>query len=166
VLAPAAVGGTKSVSGTFSPGGTVTYTVVLTNSGGAAQSDNPGDEFTDVLPAQLSLVSASATAGTVVAAVATNTVTWNGSIPAGGSVTITIQASINPGTAGGSVVSNQGTVSFDADGNGVNETTALTSTASFDLVVTIPTLNTPVFALLAVLLALISVLLIRRSRPT
>jgi len=38
----------------------VTYTVVLTNSGPGAQGDNPGNEFTDVLPAGLTLVSATA----------------------------------------------------------------------------------------------------------
>ena len=66
-------------------GGTVTYTVTLTNTGPGAQGDNPGNEFTDVLPAHLALVSATATSGTAVANVGTNTVTWNGSIPAGGS---------------------------------------------------------------------------------
>ena len=53
------------MSGTFVEGGTVTYTVSLTNSGPRFdQQDNPGDEFTDVLPAQLTLVSADATSGT------------------------------------------------------------------------------------------------------
>jgi uncharacterized repeat protein (TIGR01451 family) len=121
----AAVSGTKTVSGTFTVGGTVTYTVVLINSGTAAQANNPGDEFVDVLPGTLSLVSAAATSGTAVATVATNTVTWNGSIPAGGSVTITINATILPAGAG-ATISNQGTVAFDGDGNGTNETTALT----------------------------------------
>ena len=49
----AVVTGTKTVSGTFTAGGTVTYTVTLTNTGGGAQADNPGNEFTDVLPASL-----------------------------------------------------------------------------------------------------------------
>jgi uncharacterized repeat protein (TIGR01451 family) len=119
------VTGTKTVSGTFTTGGTVTYTVTLTNSGGSAQGDNPGNEFTDVLPASLTLVSASATSGAAVATVGTNTVTWNGAIPAGGSVTITITATIDAGT-GGQTISNQGTISYDADGNGTNEATGST----------------------------------------
>jgi uncharacterized repeat protein (TIGR01451 family) len=121
-----AVTGTKTVSGTFSVGGTVTYTVTLTNNGTGAQADNPGNEFTDTLPASLALVSATATSGTAVATVGTNTVTWNGAIaPVGGTVTITITATIKPG-AGGTTVSNQGTIAFDADFNGTNESSGVT----------------------------------------
>ena len=61
VLAPTGVSGTKTVSGSFTEGGAITYTVVLTNTGGVAQGDNPGAEFTDVLPPSLTLVGASAT---------------------------------------------------------------------------------------------------------
>jgi uncharacterized repeat protein (TIGR01451 family) len=125
VLSPAAVTATKTVAGTFVEGGAVTYTVVLANSGGFDQQDNPGHEFTDVLPAQLTLVSASATAGTAVATVGTNTVTWDGKVPAGGSVTITIHATIKTGTAL-QTVTNQGTAAYDADGNGTNESSTLT----------------------------------------
>jgi uncharacterized repeat protein (TIGR01451 family) len=78
--AGAAVAGTKTVTGTFAVGATVTYTVTLTNSGPGAQGDNPGNEFTDVLPESLALVSATATSGTALANVGTNTATWNGSI--------------------------------------------------------------------------------------
>jgi len=82
---------TKTVAGSFVRGGTVTYTVTLTNNGSVPLNDNPGDEFTDVLPADLALTSANATSGTAVATMATNTVTWNGPIAANGSVTITKQ---------------------------------------------------------------------------
>ncbi len=61
------VSGTKTVSGTFAVGNTVTYVITLTNSGPGPQADNPGNELTDVLPAGLALVSATATAGTAVA---------------------------------------------------------------------------------------------------
>jgi uncharacterized repeat protein (TIGR01451 family) len=125
VLSPASVTATKTVAGSFQEGGTVTYTVVLANSAAFDQQNNPGDELTDVLPAQLTLVSASASAGTAVANVGTNTVTWNGVVPAGGSVTVTIVATIDAGTAL-QTVSNQGAASFDGDGNGVNEATAPT----------------------------------------
>ena len=98
----------------------------LTNSGPGAQADNPGNEFTDVLPPTLTLVSATATSGTAVATVGTNTVTWNGAIAGErGTVTITITATILPAAAG-TTVSNQGTISYDADGNGTNEATAQT----------------------------------------
>jgi len=124
-LSPANVSGTKTVSGTFSPGNIITYTVVLSNSGTSTQLDNPGNEFADVLPAGLTLVSASATSGTAVSSIATNTATWNGTIPAGSSVTININAQINSDTVG-STISNQGTVFFDADGNGTNESSSAT----------------------------------------
>jgi hypothetical protein len=51
-------------------------------------------------------------------------VNWNGAIAAGGSVTITINATINVTASG--TIANQGTVSFDGDGNGTNESTAVT----------------------------------------
>lgn len=126
VVTPPVVSGTKTVSGNFTPGGSITYTVVLTNTGGTAQGDNPGAEFTDVLPASLTLVNATATSGTATPNVGTNTVTWNGGIAAGGSVTITITATIKAGTAPGTVVSNQGAIAYDADGNGTNEASGVT----------------------------------------
>jgi uncharacterized repeat protein (TIGR01451 family) len=115
---------TKTVSGTFATGGTITYTLTITNTGDTASPDNAGNELTDILPSQLTLVSATASSGTAVATVATNTVTWNGAVPAGGSVTITINATIEPGNEG-AVISNQATLLYDADGNGTNETTVL-----------------------------------------
>ena len=120
--APAAdLSATKTVSGSFTPGGAITYLLVLSNTGTADQADNPGDELTDVLPASLTLVSASATSGTAVANVGMNTVTWNGSIPTGGSVTITIHAIVGAAVPGGTTVSNQATFAFDADHDGTNE---------------------------------------------
>jgi uncharacterized repeat protein (TIGR01451 family) len=119
---------TKSVAGTsFTPGSTVTYTVVISNSGASASPDNAGHEFTDALPASLTLQTATATSGTVTTA--GNTVNWDGSIAASGSVTITITAKINAGTAN-TTINNQGTVSYDADLNGTNETTVLTDDPS------------------------------------
>ncbi len=124
------VSATKSVttSGTL-PGSSVTYTIVIANGGPGVQGDNPGDELVDVLPSALDLVSATATSGTAVANVGTNTVTWNGAIAAGGSVTVTIVATIRADAAPGDVV-NQGTVNHDADGNGSNESTLVTDDPS------------------------------------
>ena len=60
VLSPASLSApVKSVSGPTHPGATVTYTIVLSNSGAAPQLDNPGDELVDVLPAGLTLTMAS-----------------------------------------------------------------------------------------------------------
>ena len=181
VVAPATLSGTKTVSGAFAPGGAVAYTVVLTNSGPGTQGDNPGNEFTDVLPASLTLTGAMATSGTATATVATNTVTWNGSLAAGASVTIIINATIKVAVAPGTTVSNQGTIAYDADGNGTNEASAVTddpTTApqndptSFQVVAApppppvagIPALDGLGLAVLAALLSLAGALALRRRR--
>ena len=129
VQSPANLSGTKTVSGDLAPGGAITYTVTLSNSSTSSQLDNPGNEFTDVLPSNLTLASANATSGTAVATAAANTVHWNGSIAANGSVTIIITATIN-NVPDGTVVSNQGTISYDSDGDGTNEATRLTDDPS------------------------------------
>ena len=79
--------------------------------------------FTDTLPASLTLNSATASGGTV----ATNgdTVTWNGSIPSSSMVTITIQATIGAGSAG-IKISNQGTFRYDSNENNTNDAGGLT----------------------------------------
>lgn len=123
VRSPSNLSATKTVSGTFVAGSTVTYTIVVSNAG-SAQGDYAGHELTDVLPASLTLVSANATSGNAVATIPTNTVTWDGAIPASGSVTVTITATLG-GPLGGTVVSNQATLLYDADGNGTNEASAL-----------------------------------------
>ena len=123
VIDPSQLTGFKTVTGTFQPNGSVTYSIVLSN-GGGPQADNPGNEFADLLPASLTLVSASATSGTAIANVGTNTVTWNGALASGASVTITINATINANATG--TISNQGSFAYDADGNGTNESNGLT----------------------------------------
>ena len=123
VLQPANVLGTKTVAGAFVPGGTITYTIVLSNTGAGAQGDNTGDELSDTLSASLTATGVTATSGTVEQV--GSLVTWNGAIPAGGSVTITITATVNA-VAFGTTISNQGTVSYDATGGGTNGATRLT----------------------------------------
>ena len=128
---PALLFAGKTVTGSFLQGTDVTYTIALGNLGPGTQLDNPGDELVDVLPAGLTLVSAIATAGTA-AMVGDNTVTWNGALPSGAGVTITIVATItaDPGTP----ISNQGSFNYDSDGNGTNDasgtTDAFTCTAA------------------------------------
>jgi uncharacterized repeat protein (TIGR01451 family) len=171
VAAPINVTASKSVNGAIHPEGSqVTYTIVLTNSGSVAQGDNPGNELTDVLPSSLTLISATATSGTAVANVGTNTVTWNGSIAAGGTVTITIQAFIKQGTIG-TTISNQATVSYDSDANGTNDASRVSddpSTAapgdatSFQVVGSIPALSETMLLLLAAALAVMSLIVMRK----
>jgi uncharacterized repeat protein (TIGR01451 family) len=116
----AALAATKTVTGNFYEGGTVTYRIVITNSGRTLQPDAAGAELTDVLPAGLALTGATATSGAVATNPGTRTVTWNGSLAAGASVTLTITAIIQPGTLG-TTLTNQATLAWDADADGVNE---------------------------------------------
>ncbi|HEX2645508.1 MAG TPA: ExeM/NucH family extracellular endonuclease, partial [Thermoanaerobaculia bacterium] len=167
---------TKTASGTFVPGSTVTYTIVLTNTSTHTQGDNPGNELIDVLPSQLTLVSASATSGTAVPTVATNTVTWNGSLAGGASVTITIQATVNSNVAPGTTITNQATASFDSNGDGTNDGTVTTDDpaaggsadpTNFTVVAApaaaeIPTLDTVGLAMLVLLLAFGGAVFLRR----
>ncbi|HJX29343.1 MAG TPA: IPTL-CTERM sorting domain-containing protein, partial [Thermoanaerobaculia bacterium] len=126
VVSSASLTATKTATGPFTSGATFTYTIVVTNGGPGTQGDNPGNEVTDSLPAGLTLVSASASSGTVVADTVNHRVTWNVSIAAGASVTITIQAAIPAATAPGTPFFNQATLRFDADGDGTNEAAGLT----------------------------------------
>jgi hypothetical protein len=141
--------------------------VTITNGTVFAQADNAGNEFVDVLPSDLTLVSAVATSGTATATVATNTVQWNGALAASGSVTLTIVATVNPTVVGGTTVSNQGTVSYDSDNNGTNDATLVTddpATAaasdptSFVVATAIPTLSEWALLFLGLVLAVGAVL--------
>jgi uncharacterized repeat protein (TIGR01451 family) len=163
VVTPPNVMASKSVAGgnVHPEGAVITYTIVLSNSGSLAQPDNPGSELMDVLPSSLTLLSAASTSGTAVTNVGTNTVTWNGSIAGGGSVTITIQASVHSGTAG-TTISNSASVFFDSDFNASNESqrqsddpaTAIPSDpTSFVVTGSVPALSKMVLILLGAFLA-------------
>lgn len=120
---PAQLVASKSVTGgDLAAGGDVTYTVILTNAGSGVQADNPGDEFSDDLPAELTVGTPTATAGTISGS-GVDPVTWNGVLLPGASVTLTIPATIATGTSG-QAISNQATVHFDADRDGTNEASA------------------------------------------
>ena len=176
---PANVTATKTAAGNFVPGGNITYTVVLTNSGPGNQPDAPGsDEFTDVLPIGVTFVSATVTnppnAGTLTSP--PPSLRWNGSIPAGTSVTIQINVTINAGT-GGQTISNQGTVAYDSNGDGINDATRPTDDPGTGApgdptavivggqsVVDIPTLSEIGLGLLCLTLGGAALLLLRRRQ--
>lgn len=158
-----------SIDGQFVEGGTITYTFLLLNGGPSAQADNPGDELTATLPATLTLVSAEADSG--IASTLGNTAIWNGTIPVGGMVTITITATINAGTAG-MTICNQAVIAFDADGDGSNESGGLsdepgepgpTDPCCFRVFLDfeIPALSAASLALLALLLACLALTRLR-----
>ena len=85
--------------------------------------ERPRSCCTTRVPEEMSLTAATASSGSV--SPVGNRTTWTGDIGPLGTVTVTLEASINPGT-GGMLVSNQGTVHFDGDGDGAVEATVLT----------------------------------------
>jgi uncharacterized repeat protein (TIGR01451 family) len=169
---PPNVTASKSIAGgaQHPEGSLVTYTIVLSNAGGLTQPDNPGNELADVLPSSLTLAGVTATSGTAVANIGSNTVTWNGSIAGGGTVSISIQAFIKNGTSG-STISNTATVSYDSDANGTNDSTrssddpstaAPNDATSFLVVGVVPALSAMTLLLLGAALAAVSLILMRK----
>ncbi len=155
----------KQVSGDLRAGGSATYLVTLTNPGDFDLRDNPGDELVDELPDGLTALSATADAGTARVDPDGRTVRWNGAVPAGATVTVTIAAAIAL-AAEGQLLANQAEIAYDADGSGDNETRGLSddpaSGGASDptefvvappFVVQIPTLEPAALALLGLLLA-------------
>jgi uncharacterized repeat protein (TIGR01451 family) len=167
--------GTLAVAGRFSPGETVTYTLVLTNRGTGPQGDRPGHELIDLLPAEVTLLSATADSGTAVADPAQNSVAWDGSVAPGAAVTITIRAVLHPDTLG-KTVSSQGTIAYDGDGLGLNWSTRHTddpaTAAAVDptsfvvqaFAADVPTLSPAGLLLLVLLLGGFGLIALRRWR--
>jgi uncharacterized repeat protein (TIGR01451 family) len=158
------------INGQLMMGSMITKTFVLINGGPANQADNPGDEFTDTLPAGLTLTGVSADSGTT--AMVGNMATWNGAIPVGGMVMITITATIT--APAGTTICNQAAIFFDADGDGINESNALSDDPKmpgdadpccFQVIPPgIPGLSVAGLAALALLLAGLAVLRLRGRR--
>jgi len=135
----------------------VTYLVSVQNIGSGNQADNPGPEVTDQLPSQVTLVSASATAGTLTVDIPNNQILWNGSLAPSAVVNITIQATVNAGTAG-QFASNRASLFFDSDGNGTNENFDISSQALFQILpaTLLPAMSHIALIALALMLAFIA----------
>jgi len=111
--------------GTLAPGEMVRFEVILCNIGCDDHDDNPGHEFTDVLPAGLTALNfISATRGTI--SKDGNGYVWDGDIPAGACVTIEFAAEIGNDVEDLTDICNQGIVHWDSDGNGTNDATEMT----------------------------------------
>ena len=152
-------------------GSPVVYAIELVNGGDGTWVDGRGDELTDVVPAMLTGVTATADSGTV--AVAGNTVTWNGAIPPGGSVHLAVSATLVPSVPGSSgalsvpgapaaPICNQATLAASSNGPGVTDDPALPGAADptcFTLLPAdrIPTLGATALALLALLIGAVAV---------
>ena len=177
VSSPAIVRATKEISGgTLFAGGIVLYEIGLSNLSDAAQLDNPGDEFVDILPPELILTSARILSGggLLDVDIPSNRVAWNGTIPAMSQVRLEIEAAIRT-DVDGATISNQGEAFFDADGDGENESSTMTDNPGIagdgqatDFAATVieqvPILNGAGLAMIGLALALAGAGLLSRRR--
>ncbi|MGE0085837.1 MAG: hypothetical protein AB7S75_15620, partial [Desulfococcaceae bacterium] len=121
---------TKSVSdedgGNVEPGDTLLYTVVIKNESGF---DVANAVFTDDIPAHTSYVAASVSnpSGSTVVSHTPTLRIENITLPANGQVSLTFRVQVdNPLAAGVTEIVNQGTVSYDANGDGTNDSSQQT----------------------------------------
>jgi uncharacterized repeat protein (TIGR01451 family) len=110
------------------PGDVICYTAWINNTGNGSSADNLGNEFEDPIPDHTTYITASANAssGTIEYNDTNNLLTWNGVIPAHGSIEITFCVSVDLDVPPGTVISNQGTVNYDSNGDGINDAQKLT----------------------------------------
>jgi hypothetical protein len=118
--------------------GAVLYTAVLTNVGECPLEEAPTTQLSYTLPwDDLSLVTATADRGTVVADLIANQVSWSGALPArassapGTSVTILSVAELQPGAIPGQSVVEQAVLTYASHPGGPADTTVVTNPASF-----------------------------------
>ena len=115
-------------------GDTIKYTITISNTGEADQNDNPGNEFEDIIPENTTYVDGSitATSGIINYDSENNMITWNGAVPSESAISLTFQVTINDDLINGSLVSNQGTVYWDSNEDGINNDTELTDNPFID----------------------------------
>ena len=109
-----------------SPGDTLTYSIILKNSGNA---NTVNAQFTDSIPMKTTYNTgtASASSGIPTYDSVANSIQWAGNINAGSQVSITFSVTIDSsGVQIRDVISNQGQLLYDSDGNGGNDATQLT----------------------------------------
>ena len=113
------------------PGDIICYTAWVNNTGNANSTDNPGNEFEDPIPEnttynngslQINDVNETDDIGDGIGYDAdNNTIIWNGNITAGGSIKIGFCVTVDTNVTTGMVISNQGIVYYDRNGNGTND---------------------------------------------
>jgi len=113
---------------TAEAGDTIRYRVILSNTGSADQHDNPGNEFEDIIPENLTYVAGSATttSGSIDYNDGEHKIYWNGAVDGESSVILTFDAEIENGLSNGTIISNQGEVYWDSNEDGTNDATELT----------------------------------------
>jgi uncharacterized repeat protein (TIGR01451 family) len=110
------------------PGDILEYKVMITNIGAIPQPNNSEDEFIDILPENTTYVNNSATSinGTINYNNAENKITWNGEIPKETTIDLYFKVKADSDLQNGTIISNQGTVYWDSNENGINDATELT----------------------------------------
>ncbi|MFC2000820.1 hypothetical protein ACFLXE_08750, partial [Chloroflexota bacterium] len=108
-------------NGVITPGDTLEYTVVIPNTGN--QDTTAPVAFRDSIAAYLTYVADSigATGGTATYDAGADRIDWTGNVAAGASVTVIFRVMVDAGVSVGQVISNQGTVYYDSDDDGVND---------------------------------------------
>jgi ELWxxDGT repeat protein len=176
-----------TASGGLVPGGEVVLTLRLENPPPEELPDGSGHELYLSLPAVLEPLGVTATSGKAelvvadesfpgaalrsAAAAATGwAVTWNGSLPPGSAVEVTIVARVAAATSTG--IALQAVGAFDSDGDGTNDQPFVSDDPSrpgaddatlLPLAIEIPALGPSGLALLAAALALFALLRLRRA---
>jgi len=111
----------KDANGGYAtPKDRIAYEIVLRNDGCADQKDNPGHELVDSIPQGIT-PAGGVTATSGKAALVGNEVVWDGGIPAGGSVTVTVTVTIDEDVTDSTLICNQAVASWDSNGDGRNE---------------------------------------------
>ncbi|WP_416970237.1 isopeptide-forming domain-containing fimbrial protein [Streptomyces sp. 4F14] len=135
---------TSNASGTVKPGQKVVYTVTLTNPGTATYTGGAfTDDLTDVIDDAAYNNDASASVGSV--SYTAPNVTWNGTLAAGASATVTYSATVdNPDTSGNQKLVNQVTSSSDTNcpsGGSSSSCTTTNSVAALKIAKTVSDAN-------------------------
>jgi uncharacterized repeat protein (TIGR01451 family) len=113
---------------------TLRYRVTISNTGSAEQQDNPGNEFEDYLPENVTYINGSVISeyGTIDYNSSENKIIWNGNIPGETSRLLEFKVKVNEGLPNGVVISNQGFVYWDSTENGTNDAIELTDDSYID----------------------------------
>ncbi len=88
------------------PGGVVTYTVYVHNSGGA----DGNAQLVDPIPAELTYVPGSLIFGSGSGGYAGGVITWTGSVPAASQIPVQFRATVDPAAVDGTVINNTATI--------------------------------------------------------
>jgi len=120
--------------GLLETGDIINYTIKITNTGGAAQENNPGPEFEDYIPENTTLVTDSIwpISGTSYDPV-NKKITWNGRIPGQDLVKIGFKVTVNSNIVNNTNISNRGILYWDPDEDGDNDKTDYSNYVNFSV---------------------------------